>query len=93
MKHFAVILMAMTMGLGLASTAEAKCFGFRGKNIRVCVEGHDNAARRQATSVCEDVTGESCSVSGDSGSTCQSSSRVKCYDADGNEQRRIELED
>jgi len=93
MKQIAVALMALTMGLGLASTAEAKCFGFRGKNIRVCVEGHDNAARRQATDVCEDVTGESCSVSGDSGSTCQSSSSVKCYDADGNEQRRIELED
>ncbi len=88
-----VFLATLTLFAGVTATAEAKCFGFRGQSIRVCVEGHDNAARRTATSVCEDVTGSSCSVSGDSGSTCQRSSSIRCYDASGEEQRRIELDD
>ncbi len=87
------IMLGLGLTLGVAGTAEAKCFGFRGKDIRVCVEGHDNAARGRATDVCEDVTGGSCSVSGDSGSTCQRSSSVRCYDASGDEQRRITLDD
>ena len=91
--RFMVFMLGLGLTLGAAATAEAKCFGFRGKDIRVCVEGHDNAARRQATSVCEDVTDGSCSISGDSGSTCQRSSSVRCYDASGDEQRRIELDD
>ncbi|MEM1417424.1 MAG: hypothetical protein AAGH15_21180 [Myxococcota bacterium] len=91
--RLSVIIASLGLMLGLATTAEAKCYGFRGKDIRVCVEGHDNAARRQATSVCEDVTDGSCSISGDSGSSCQRSSSVRCYDASGEEQRRITLDD
>ncbi len=83
----------MSSVLAIAGPAEAKCFGFRDNNIRVCIEGHNNAARNQATRVCEDVTGSDCRISGDSGSTCQRSSNIRCYDADGDEQRRIELDD
>ena len=69
--------------------AEARCFGFRGENIKVCVEGSGGSARRQAQSVCEDVVGHRCSVSGDSGE-CRRSSSVRCYDGSGNEQRHID---
>lgn len=75
--------------LATASVAEAKCFGFRGLDIKVCVDGDDNAARRAATAVCEDVTGGSCSIAGYSGE-CRRSSSVRCYDAAGDEQRSIE---
>ncbi len=92
-KNILLGTLIAAFALGTSGVAEAKCYGFRGNNIRVCVEGHDNSARRQATSVCEDVTGSSCSISGDSGSTCQRSSNIRCYDADGDEQRRIELDD
>lgn len=92
MKTISAVLLAAAFILA-PSVAEAKCFGFRGQSIRVCVEGHDNGARRTATDVCENVTGDDCSISGDSGSRCQTSSSVTCYDASGNEQRRIELDD
>lgn len=92
MKKFSALVIAAAL-MAAPTVAEAKCFGFRGKDIRVCVEGHDNSARRTATNVCESVSGEDCSISGDSGSTCQRSSSVRCYDSDGNEQRRIELDD
>lgn len=70
------------------SLAEARCFGFRGEDIKVCVSGSDGSARRQATAVCERVLGHSCSISGDSGE-CRRSSSVRCYDGSGNEQRQI----
>lgn len=76
----------------LPSVASANCFGFRGKDIRVCVDGADGAARRRATEVCERVTGSSCSISGDSGSSCRHSSSVRCYDGSGAEQREITVE-
>ncbi len=88
-----LVLVVLVSGMAVTNQAEAKCFNFRGQDIRVCIEGHDNAARGAAASVCEDVTGESCSVSGDSGSTCQKSSSITCYDSDGDEQRRITLDD
>ena len=89
-----IVLVALISGFAVSSQAEAKCFAFRGQSIRVCIEGHDNSARHAAEDVCESVTGESsCSVSGDSGSRCQSSGSIQCYDSDGDEQRRIELDD
>jgi len=88
-----LILLTLVSGLIMSNQAEAKCFSFRDQSIRVCIEGHDNAARGRASSVCEDVTGSSCHVSGDSGSSCQKSSSITCYDADGDEQRRISLDD
>ena len=72
----------------LASTASAKCFGFRGEDIKVCVDGTDNSARGQATSVCESVTGNSCSISGSSGE-CRKSGSTTCYDGDGNEHSHL----
>ncbi len=69
--------------------AEAKCFAFRGEDIRVCVDGDDNAARRRAAEICEGVVERACSVSGYSGE-CRRSSSVRCYDAQGEEQRSIE---
>lgn len=77
--------------LAFPALAEAKCFAFRGEDIRVCVDGDDNAARRQAAEVCEGVVGHACSVSGYSGE-CRRSSSVRCYDAEGEEQRSIESE-
>jgi hypothetical protein len=71
------------------SLASARCFSFRGQNIKVCVAGSDGSARRQAVSVCEDVTGDDCRISGDSGE-CRRSSSVRCYDANGNEQSHID---
>jgi len=83
--------LALASGLlvGTAAPADAACFGFRGESIKVCVPGNDNAARRRAADVCEDVTGHGCSVSGTSGS-CQRSSSTRCYDGDGDEQRSID---
>jgi hypothetical protein len=82
-----VVLTATALLVGPA-VAQARCFGFRGESIRVCVAGSDGNARRQATRVCEQVVGHSCSVSGDSGE-CRRSSSVRCYDGSGNEQSHI----
>ena len=75
--------------MGTTGTAEAECFGFRGESIKVCVPGSDNAARRRAAEVCEEVVGHSCSVSGTSGS-CRRSSSTRCYDGDGQDQRELD---
>ncbi len=91
MKQLILSAAAILAVVGGASVAEAKCFAFRGKDIKVCVDGDDNAARRRATSVCEDVTGSDCAISGYSGE-CQRSSSVRCYDGSGDEQRRIQSE-
>ncbi|HJK94432.1 MAG TPA: hypothetical protein RMH85_05840 [Polyangiaceae bacterium LLY-WYZ-15_(1-7)] len=88
-RHILSVLAVLTM-FALPALAEARCFSFRGKDIKVCVEGSDGDARRQATSVCEDVTGDSsCRISGDSGE-CRRSSSVRCYDANGDEQSHID---
>ena len=89
-KYIVLIFAACTAlsAFALPSVAEARCFAFRDKDIRVCVDGSDGNARRQATSVCEDVTDGSCSISGDSGE-CRRSSSVRCYDGGGNEQNHI----
>ncbi|MAQ15836.1 MAG: hypothetical protein CMN30_13705 [Sandaracinus sp.] len=87
-NHIAALALAVSTFL-LPGLAEARCFAFRGKDIKVCVEGSDGDARRAATSVCEDVTDGSCSISGDSGE-CRRSSSVRCYDASGNEQSHID---
>ncbi|MFO0693733.1 MAG: hypothetical protein U0230_09285 [Polyangiales bacterium] len=84
--------LALVLGSVLAAAppvAQAKCFGFRDSDVRVCVPGNDNAARRRASEVCEEVTGSSCSVSGYSGE-CRRSGSTRCYDAAGTEQRQIE---
>lgn len=86
-KNILLSLVALA-AFAAPSMAEARCFAFRGKDVRVCVEGSNGDARRQATSVCEDVTGGSCSIAGDSGE-CRRSSSVRCYDASGSEQSHI----
>lgn len=92
MRTFSLASIAAALLLTVVpSLAEAKCFAFRGMSIRVCVDGDNNAARRAATEVCERVSSESCSISGYSGS-CQRSSSVRCYNAQGQEQRSIESE-
>ncbi len=78
-----------SLTLAAPPSAEADCFGFRGENIKVCLDGSDNSARRKAAEVCEDVVGHSCSVSGSSGS-CRRSSSVRCYDESGDEQSSID---
>ena len=79
---------ALVGGLVLPSIAEARCYAFRDTGVRVCVEGSGGSAERQARAVCEQVTGNSCRTTGNSGE-CRSSGRVQCYDADGNQQRHI----
>lgn len=81
-------LAAFTLLIG-PSLAEARCFSFRGEDIKVCVSGSGGSAERQAESVCEDVVGHSCSASGNSGE-CRRSSSTRCYDASGNEQSHID---
>lgn len=88
MKQLSVVFVFVSM-LATPLVAEAKCFGFRGLDIRVCVDGDDNAARRRATAVCDRVSDEECSISGSSGE-CRRSSSVRCYDGSGEEQRHIE---
>lgn len=90
MKRSSAALVAFSAAVWvLPAVAEAKCFAFRGEDIRVCVDGDDNAARRRASQVCEGVVGHSCSISGYSGE-CRRSSSVRCYDQAGEEQRSIE---
>lgn len=90
MKKLVGFTLVLGSILGVSTpVAEAKCFGFRDSDVRVCVPGNDNAARRRASEVCEDVTGSSCTVSGYSGE-CRRSSSTRCYDESGAEQRQIE---
>lgn len=89
MKHLFVGALTVLAMAGGASVAEAKCFAFRGQDIRVCVDGDDNAARRRATNVCSQVTDSTCSISGYSGE-CRRSGSTRCYDGSGEEQRHIE---
>jgi hypothetical protein len=89
MRKSLTLLAACVSLLGLANVASADCYGFRGKDVVVCVHGSDNSARRQAESVCEDATGSSCSISGVVGSTCQEGSSRQCYDESGNRNRRL----
>lgn len=73
------------LSLGVASVANAKCFAFSDSDAVVCIDGNDNATRRQATEVCEDATGSDCgNITGYSGS-CRSSGDRQCYDASGDE--------
>jgi len=85
MSKFALLIALFTVTAGVA---DAKCFGFRGEDIKVCVDGTDNSARSQAESVCEQVTGNSCSISGSSGE-CRKSGSTTCYDGEGNEHSHL----
>lgn len=73
----------------VASTASAKCFAFSDADIKVCIDGNDNATRRQAQEVCEDATGDDCgNITGYSGS-CNGSN---CYDESGDQVRSISVD-
>ena len=85
MSRFALLIALSTVAAG---AADAKCFAFRGEDIKVCVDGSDNSARSQAESVCESVTGNSCSISGSSGE-CRKSGSTTCYDGEGNEHSHL----
>jgi hypothetical protein len=87
MKKFAILVLCSLF----AAEAQADCFGFRGMDIKVCLEGDDNAARSKAVEVCEEVSGESCSISGTSGE-CRESGDKKCYDEEGEEQKHIRVD-
>lgn len=89
MRKSLTLLAACISLLGVTATASADCYGFRGKDVVVCVPGSDNAARHRAESVCEDATGSSCSISGVVGSTCQEGSSRQCYDENGRRNRRL----
>lgn len=85
-KTFVLALFATFAVGSVASTAHAKCFGFRDADITVCIDGNDNATRGQAEEVCESVTGDDCGgISGYSGS-CSGSD---CYDGDGEQHSRL----
>ena len=87
MMRFAILALCSLF----VAEAQADCFGFRDLDIKVCVEGDDNAARSKAEDVCEEVTGESCSISGTSGE-CRESGDKKCYDENGDEQKHIRVD-
>jgi hypothetical protein len=71
--------------------ASADCFAFRDLDLKVCIEGDDNAARKKAEEVCEEVSDEKCSISGSS-SECRESGSKKCYDESGDEQKHIKVD-
>ena len=79
------------LSLLFANVAQADCFSFRDLDIKVCLEGDDNDARKAATAVCEEVTGEDCSISGTSGE-CRKSGSTTCYDESGEEQKYIKVD-
>ena len=87
--RFYALAAALAMLLAAPSLASARCFSFRGEDIKVCVDGSDGAARRRAAEVCEDVVGHSCRVSGDSGE-CRRSGSTRCYDGNGDEHDHID---
>ena len=86
---FLAACLSLAAVTGVSSMASADCYGFRGKDVVVCVHGSDNAARHRAESVCEDVSGSSCSISGVVGSSCQEGSSRQCYDESGSRNRRL----
>ncbi len=87
--HKVTVSLLLMVSVIAPSTADAKCFAFRGNDVRVCVDGDDNAARRRATEVCETVTGGACATTGYSGA-CRRNGTVRCYDAAGEERREVQ---
>jgi hypothetical protein len=71
--------------------ANADCFAFRDLDLKVCVEGDDNAARKKAEEVCKKVSDKKCSISGSS-SECRESGSKKCYDESGDKQKHIKVD-
>ena len=81
----------LSLSLLFAAEASADCFAFRDLDLKVCIEGDDNAARKKATEVCEDVSDKDCSITGSSGE-CRESGSKKCYDESGKEQKHIKVD-
>lgn len=90
MKKFAIVLFAMFCFFALiVPTASAKCFSFSEADVKVCIDGNDNATRNAAKEVCENATGSDCgNITGTSGS-CNGTS---CYDASGDQVRSISVD-
>ena len=85
------LLMILSLSFFCAAEANAKCFSFRDLDLKVCIDGDDNDARKAAEKVCEDVSKEDCKISGSSGE-CRASGDKKCYDKDGKEQKHLKAD-
>jgi hypothetical protein len=76
-----------------ASTLSAKCYSFRKvDNIKVCIDGDSNADRRKAQELCKGITGFDCGGVGGYTGSCIKSESLKCYNAEGKEQKNISLD-
>lgn len=84
-------IMILSLSFFFAAGANAKCFGFSGLDLKVCVEGDDNSARKEAEKVCKEVSKEACKISGSAGE-CRESGSKKCYDKDGKAQKHIKMD-
>jgi len=87
MLWFATVAL-LTLMLGTPD-AFAKCFAFKKSDAVVCIDGNDNATRKQAEGVCKDATGKACGgITGYSGE-CRTSGDKVCYDGKGKQQKYI----
>ena len=84
-------LIILSLSIFFAAEARADCFAFRDLDLKVCVEGDDNDARKKAEEVCEEVSDDDCSISGSS-SECRESGSKKCYDESGEEQKYLKVD-
>lgn len=87
------ILLSLFFVTGIFFQLSAKCFGFsKNKEITVCIDGNNNAARQQAQSVCKANSGSDCgNITGYSGN-CSASERKKCLDATGSEKKSLKAD-
>lgn len=71
----------------------AKCYSFRKTDsVKVCIDGDSNADRRKAQELCKGITGSDCGGVGGYTGSCVKSESLKCYNADGKEQKNISLD-
>lgn len=85
MKH---IVFGTLLVIGVATTAQAKCFTFSDKSdVGVCVPGDSSSARKEAKKICDDKEGN-CGNVKSSSSKCHSNSG-KCYNENGDASRSL----
>lgn len=87
------LLFSLFLFTGILIPLSAKCFGFsKNKEITVCIDGNNNAARQQAQSICKANSGNDCgNITGYSGN-CSASGKKKCLDASGSEKKSLKAD-
>ncbi|WP_039928903.1 hypothetical protein [Leptospira yanagawae] len=91
MKKLTILILFVITGTFFQLSA--KCFGFsKNKEITVCIDGNNNAARQQAQSICKANSGNDCgNITGYSGN-CSASGKKKCLDASGSEKKSLKAD-